>query len=401
MWRRRNARLNNRTGNSHIGDLSSTSTTNEELDSNDEEETCGDLEISSSKVLIMAKSPQTQFHSHEAQTANMKDTIKYLQHQLDMATDKIASLMLDRGDHPIVQRRANADGTDDLNETVERKLREVQFKNNLETALRNVTAQAAVMLAERRDLHRELQHTKSITLATEARMDEQVASTLNQKKNILSKLKAIKSTIVFEDRAAVDDDEDLDINSDDPKNSSGRCFCLPPMFRCWPFTPDIPPDKKEISKTEKERQIAISDNEILDEMNRLYLSITRKLEECSNNATMDINEIETLRGVINDNNTKIAKRGHEIELLRGQLKDTKAQTNLMIKQQAELSAYRVKDKYDSQSLIGDAKSSLNSTDMNSAEQSDYHTDFDYNNNFENKHRKNVLSRGSNGDRKES
>lgn len=347
MWRRKPSSLNNRTNStSQFGDLSSTTTTNEEFDSNDDDETRGDMELSNSKVLIVAKSPQNQFHNHEAQTANMKDTIKYLQHQLDIATDRIANFAFEKGEIPTGHRGRVLDSDEALNDSIGRKLREVQFKNNLEVALRNVTAQAAVMLTERRDLHRELQCTKAVTLATETMMNEQVITSLNQKKNILLKLKAIKSIIVFEDRSAEeeDEDEDLDALADDSNGTSARCFCLPSMLLCWPPPIEDATSKSEKSTTEAEKQIEMSDNEILDEMNHLYLSVNRKLEECSNNAATDLGEIESLREVIRENKLKITKRGHEIEALKGQLEETKAHTALMMRQQSESGKYHSKDR---------------------------------------------------------
>ena len=347
MWRRKPSGLNNHTNStSQFGDLSSATTTNEEFDSNDDDETRGDIELSNSKVLIVAKSPQTQFHNHEAQTANMRDTIKYLQHQLDIATDRIANFAFEKGEIPMGHRGRVLESDEALNDSIGRKIREVQFKNNLEVALRNVTAQAAVMLAERRDLHRELQCTKAVTLATENMMNEQVITSLNQKKNILQKLKAIKSIIVFGDRSAEDEDEDEDLDAlaDDPNSTSARCFCLTSMLRCWPPPIEDAKNKIEKSTTEAEKQIEMSDNEILDEMNHLYLSVNRKLEECSNNAATDLSEIESLKELIRENKLKISKRGHEIEALKGQLEETKAHTALMMKQQSEVGMYHSKDR---------------------------------------------------------
>jgi hypothetical protein len=402
MWPRKHARPISRHGsNDNYGDLSSNSTTNEELDSNDDDEVNEDLEISSPKIIIMAKSPQTQFQNHEAQAANMRDTIKHLQHQLDTATDRIASFTLEKGQVPRGQNGKMIDGNDSLTESVNRKLRDAEYKKNLEASLRNVTAQAAVMLTERRDLHRELQTTKAITLATEAMMDAQVTSSLNQKKDILLKLKAIKSIIIFEDRAAGDDDDELDLLADDNKNNMGRCFCLPAIFQCWTNPVETPVQEAEKSSTEIERQIELSDNEILDEINRLYVSVARKLEECSNNAAMDLSEIETLKGVIAENTAKIAKKGHEIETIKGQLKDTKAQTTLMAKQQAELSAFYAKEKGKLQAEVAETKAASaavevaydRQTERHSTEKLELRADFEYSvNNLESKLRKNLVSR---------
>lgn len=412
MWPRKHARPINRHGSKpNYGDLSSNTTTNEELDSNDDDEIRGDLEISSPKIIIMAKSPQTQFQNNEAQAASMRDTIKYLQHQLDVATDRIASFTLEKGQVPRGHNGKVIDGNDTLNETVNRKLRETEFKNNLEAALRNVTAQAAVMLTERRDLHKELQATKATTLATEAMMEAQVTSSLNQKRNILLKLRAIKSIIVFDDRGAgdEDDDQDQDLIADDAKNNMGRCFCLPSIFHCWPPPIETPSQDTEKSTTEVERQIELSDNEILDEINKLYLCVTRKLEECSNNTAMDISEIETLKGIIAENNLKISKKGHEIEAMKSQLKDTKAQTTLMAKQQAELTAFYAKEKGKLQAEVAETKAASaavevaydRQTERHSTEKSELRADFEYSvSNLESKLRRNHTTRASKDDHDE-
>lgn len=398
MWQRKHARPINRHGSKpNYGDLSSNTTTNEELDSNDDDEIHGDLEISSPNIIIMAKSPQTSFQNHEAQAVNMRDTIKHLQHQLDIATDRIACFALEKGQVPRGQNGKVVDVNDSLTESVNRKLRDVEFKKNLETSLRNVTAQAAVMLTERRDLHKELQATKAITLATEAMMDAQVTSSLNQKKHILLKLKAIQSIIVFEDRAAGDDDDDPDLQADDNRNNMGRCFCLPSIFQCWPPPVETSIQETEKTTTEIERQIEQSDNDILDEINKLYVSVTRKLEESNNNTAMDISEIETLKGVIAENNVKISKKSHEIETIKAQLKDTKAQTTLMAKQQTELSAFYAKEKEKLQAEVAETRAASaavevaydRQTERHSTEKSELRADFEYS---ESKLRKNHAPR---------
>ena len=181
---------------SSFGDLSSTTTSNEDLESNDDDEIT--LESPKSKMLIVAKSPQTQFHSHETQIMNMRETITCLQHQLDLATDRIAAFLLDKGESTVFLEGRVVGDVDSLTDSVNRKLREIQFKNSLETALRNVTAQASVMLAERRDMQAEVESTTAITLATEIRLSELMIASIKQKKEIISKIKAIQKLIIFE-----------------------------------------------------------------------------------------------------------------------------------------------------------------------------------------------------------
>ena len=93
MWRRRNGSRVKTSQRSN--DVSSTATS---IDSNDEDEVIGLTGSAKSTMLVVAKSPQIQFQSNEAQNANMKETIKYLQHQLDIATDRIAAFVVEKGE---------------------------------------------------------------------------------------------------------------------------------------------------------------------------------------------------------------------------------------------------------------------------------------------------------------
>ena len=346
MWRRRNGTRVS-AHSSSFGDLSSTTTSNEDFESNDDDEIM--LESPKPKMLIFARSPQIQFQSHEAQISNMRETITCLQHQLDLATDRIAAFLLDKGESTVYLEGRVANDVDSLTDSINRKLREVQFKNNLETALRNVTAQASVMLAERRDMQAEVECTTAITLATEIRLSELMISSIKQKKDIISKIKSIQKLIIFENRRDDDDDEENEVNTEESNS-----FCSLPLFRCW-TKPAERLSPIPATSSAKHREIEESGKGIFKELKDLHNSLHRKLEEFNSNAATDVSEIDMLKSIISENTIKLTKREHEIEILKVQLDENKSLMAHVTKQNAELNAFYTKVKVKLEKDVAETK----------------------------------------------
>ncbi len=364
MWKRRNGTRVS-VHSSSFGDLSSTTTSNEDLESNDDDEIT--LESPKSKMLIVAKSPQTQFHSHETQIMNMRETITCLQHQLDLATDRIAAFLLDKGESTVFLEGRVVGDVDSLTDSVNRKLREIQFKNSLETALRNVTAQASVMLAERRDMQAEVESTTAITLATEIRLSELMIASIKQKKEIISKIKAIQKLIIFENRRDDDDDDEENEINNEERNS----FCLQPLFRCL-TKPAERLSPIPVTSSGKHREIEESDRGIFKEIKDLHNSLHRKLEEFNNNAATDVSEIDMLKSVISENTLKLTKREHEIEVLKVQLDENKSLMAHVTKQNVELNAFYTKVKVKLERDVAETKAIAAAAVVAAEEQAEKH-----------------------------
>ena len=374
MWKRRNGSrviISSKSSDtsSRSGDVSST-TSNEDFDSYEEDDVIG---VMGSRV-VSAKSPQVQFRNNEERTANMKETIKYLRHQLDVATDRIAAFVVEKGDLEIKGTIPDGANPDAVNDAVNRKLRDVQFKSSLETALRNVTAQSLVMLAERRDIQADLENTKALTAFAEAKMENMLAASIVQRTEILSKLKAIQKLIVFEERKESRDDVDYerDYNTDDAVANFEKFTCLPPIFYCWRKPAIISEPTLSTSSSEKERYIQFSDYEIINEMRHLHNLLYRKIQEYNSNATLDAAEISMLKTVINENNQKLAKRGLEIEILRKELEESRTQAAHIATQHGELNAFFAKVKVKLQNDIAETEEKAAAAELAAEREAEKH-----------------------------
>lgn len=367
MWKRRNgARVVGSVLSSSFGDLSSTTTSNEDIDSNDGDYVIGLLDSPKSRMLIVAKSPQTQYQNHEAKMANMRDTIKYLQHQLDLATDKIAALLLERGESAFLQEEKFASNLDSFTELVNRKLREVEFTKSLEAALRNVTAQTSVMLSERRDVQAELEGTTAIALATEIKMNEMLMSSMKQRKEIISTLKSIKNLIVFEGKKDDEEDDDNDVGGEEANSS-----CLAPLLLCW-ARPVEQPALIPLASFAKRGEAEDSNSEIFKELKDLYKALHRKVDEFNNNAATDVSEIDMLKSVISENTLKLARRAYEIETLKVQLNESKSLAAHTAAQHAELNALYMKVKVKLQKDVAETKAIAAAAEIAAEEQAEKH-----------------------------
>lgn len=346
---------------------SSTSTSREDFDNdNDDDDVIGLMTSSKSTTLVAAQSPQVQYQCHEAQSVSMKETIRYLQHRLDIATDRIAAFAIEKGDITLTQKGIPTGETelDAVNDSVNRKLREVQFKNGMETALRNVTAQASVMLEERRDMQADLSAAKDFAVAAEKKLEDLVDITNRHKREILAKLKAMQKLIVFDRK--YDDDEDDDDN--DGTSDEANTSCMLALFNCWspPKGTESSGNRHNLSAGEKTAEHGST--EILLEIKELHKLLNRKVNEFHNNSNVDASAIDTLKATIVDNNRKLAKRGKEIESLKTKLDETTIEAANVATQHAQLTSFYAQVKSKLQVDINDTDSNATVSSFEAATQ---------------------------------